>query len=67
MCHCGSTGLERTLNKSQCTKLTLEKKILLLAIHGNTNKRINKKMVVNLVGSTLSSDVPLHICSCMGS
>ena len=27
-CHCGNTGMERTLNKSQHTKLTLEKKIL---------------------------------------
>ena len=28
-CHCGKTGLERTPNKSQHTKLTLEMKILL--------------------------------------
>ena len=28
MCHCGNTGLERTPNKSQHTKLTLEAKIL---------------------------------------
>ena len=28
MCHCGNTGVERTPNKSQRTKLTLEKKIL---------------------------------------
>ena len=28
MCHCGSTGVERTPNKSKHTKLTLEKKIL---------------------------------------
>ena len=27
-CHCGNTGMERTPNKSQHTKLTLEKKIL---------------------------------------
>ena len=27
-CHCGNTGVERTPNKSQHTKLTLEKKIL---------------------------------------
>ena len=27
-CHCGNTGVERTPNKSQRTKLTLEKKIL---------------------------------------
>ena len=27
-CHCGNTGLERTPNKIQHTKLTLEKKIL---------------------------------------
>ena len=27
-CHCSSMGMERTLNKSQHTKLTLEKKIL---------------------------------------
>ena len=27
-CHCSNTGLEWTLNKSQHTKLTLEKKIL---------------------------------------
>ena len=29
MCHCGNTGLERTPNKSQHKKLTVEKKILL--------------------------------------
>ena len=28
MCHCGNTGVEQTPNKSQHTKLTLEKKIL---------------------------------------
>ena len=28
MCHCHNTGVERTLSKSQHTKLTLEKKIL---------------------------------------
>ena len=28
MCDCGNTGVERTPNKSQHTKLTLEKKIL---------------------------------------
>ena len=28
MCHCSNTGVERTPNKSQHTKLTLEKKIL---------------------------------------
>ena len=28
MCHCGDTGMEWTPNKSQHTKLTLEKKIL---------------------------------------
>ena len=27
-CYCGNTGVERTLNKSQHTNLTLEKKIL---------------------------------------
>ena len=27
-CHCGNTGMEQTPNKSQHTKLTLEKKIL---------------------------------------
>ena len=27
-CHCGNTGVERTPNKSQHTKLTLEKKIV---------------------------------------
>ena len=31
-CHCGNTGVEWTLNKSQHTKLTLEKKILLLLL-----------------------------------
>ena len=30
MCHCGNMGMEQTLNKSQHTKLALEKKILLL-------------------------------------
>ena len=29
-CHCGNTGLEHTPNKSQQTKLTVKKKILLL-------------------------------------
>ena len=33
-CHCGNTGMERTLNKSQHTKLTLEKKILPLLLPG---------------------------------
>ena len=28
MCHCGNTGVKQTPNKSQHTKLTLEKKIL---------------------------------------
>ena len=28
MCHCGNTGMERTSNKSEHIKLTLEKKIL---------------------------------------
>ena len=28
MCHCGNTGVEQKMNKSQHTKLTLEKKIL---------------------------------------
>ena len=28
MCHCGNTGVKRTLNKRQHTKLTLEKKTL---------------------------------------
>ena len=32
--HCGNTGMERTLNKSQYTKLTLEKKILLPHLPG---------------------------------
>ena len=29
MCHCGNTGVERILNESQHTKLTLERKCLL--------------------------------------
>ena len=33
-CHCGNTGVERTPNKSQQTKLTLEKKILLPLLPG---------------------------------
>ena len=33
-CHCGNTGVERTPNKSQHTKLTLEDKILLLLLLG---------------------------------
>ena len=33
-CHCGNTGMERTPNKSQHTKLTLEKKILWLLLPG---------------------------------
>ena len=33
-CHCGSTGVERTPNKSQHRKLTLEKKILLPLLPG---------------------------------
>ena len=32
--HCGNTGVEQTLNKSLHTKLTLEKKILLLFLLG---------------------------------
>ena len=34
MCHCGNTGVERTPNKSQNTKLILEKKILLPLLPG---------------------------------
>ena len=34
MCHCHDTGVERTLNKSQHRKLTLEKKILLPLLPG---------------------------------
>ena len=44
-CHCGNTGVERTPNKSQHTKLTLETKIPLpllpgfeLANYAQTNK-----------------------------
>ena len=33
-CHCNNTGVERTPNKSQHTKSTLEKKILLLLLLG---------------------------------
>ena len=33
-CHCSNSGVEWTLNKSQHTKLTLEKKILLLLLPG---------------------------------
>ena len=33
MCYCGNKGVERTLNKSQYTKLTLEKKILPLLLY----------------------------------
>ena len=33
-CHCGNTGVERTTNKSQRTKLTLEKKVLLPFLPG---------------------------------
>ena len=33
-CHCGNTGVERTPNESQHTKLTLEKKILLSLLPG---------------------------------
>ena len=33
-CHCDSTGVEQTLNKSQHTKLTLEKKTLLPLLPG---------------------------------
>ena len=33
-CHCGNTGVERTPNKSQHTKLTLEKTILLPLLPG---------------------------------
>ena len=33
-CHCGNTGVEGTPNKSQHTKLTLEKKILPLLLPG---------------------------------
>ena len=34
MCHCGNMKVEQTLNKSQHTKLTLEKKILPLLLPG---------------------------------
>ena len=34
MCHCGNTGVELTPNKSQHTKLTLEKTILPLLLLG---------------------------------
>ena len=34
MCHCGNTRMEGTPNKSQHTKLTLEKNILLLLLPG---------------------------------
>ena len=34
VCPCGNTGMERTLNKSQHTELTLERKILLLLLPG---------------------------------
>ena len=34
MCHCRNTGVERILNKSQHTKLTLEKKIILQLLPG---------------------------------
>ena len=34
MCHCTSTGVEQTPNKSQQAKVTLEKKILLLLLPG---------------------------------
>ena len=34
MCHCTNIGVEWTLNKSQHTKLTLEKKILSLLLPG---------------------------------
>ena len=33
-CHCGNMGVEQTLNKSQHTKLTLEKKIFLPLLPG---------------------------------
>ena len=33
-CHCGNTGVARTPNKNQHTKLTLEKKILLPLLPG---------------------------------
>ena len=33
-CHCGNTGVEQTMNESQHTKSTLEKKILLLILPG---------------------------------
>ena len=34
MHHCGNIGVEQTLNKSQHTKLTVEKKIVLLLLPG---------------------------------
>ena len=34
MCHCGNTGVEQTPSKSQHTKLTLEKKVLLPLLPG---------------------------------
>ena len=52
MCHYGNTGVEQTSNKSQHTKLTLEKKILPpllpgfeLATFGSRVRRSNQQAI----------------------
>ena len=42
-CHCGNTGVEQTPNKSQHTKLTLEKKIFPLLLPGFKLKLFDHK------------------------
>ena len=51
-CHCGNTWMERTLNKSQHTKLTLKKKILPpllpgfeLATFRSRDRRFNQRAI----------------------
>ena len=64
-CHCGNTGIERTPNKSQHTKLTLRKKILplllpgfeLAAFRSRVRRSANKL-------SRLSRGTPARACTC---
>ena len=50
-CHCSNTRVERTLNKSQHTKLTLEKKILLPLLQDLNSQPVDRESVTLKVGS----------------
>ena len=57
MCHCGNTGVEQTLNKSQHTKFTLEKKILYCSCRDLNSQTFNHK------SSTLPTCNPSNTCT----